>query len=305
MDAILGKREKRFIYRFLTEKKWAVSSLIILVTVVWGYAWVLMKISLDYMGPFTFSAFRFGVGTLTLFLFVFAKRMPLPQRKEWQHLIIIGLLQTTIVFLLVMYGMRFVGAGKSSVILYSMPIWSSLLAIKYLNEKITRIKFSGIMLGMLGLMVILGWDIWMSENVQAIFGNILILIAAFSWACSNVYFKKKNLTLNGLQLTAYQMLFGTVGIIIAAIFMEWGEPIDITPTSLYSVLFTGVFASALSFTIWFYLLTFIDTVTATLSTLLVPIFGLFFSWLILSEPLTTEIILGSILILIGIVVAKK
>src|SRR5690625_1988393 len=82
--------------------------LILGITLIWGYAWVLMKASLDYMGPFTFSAFRFSIGALTLLLVVWLLKTGLPPKTYITHIIIIGLLQTSAVFLLVMYGLRFV-----------------------------------------------------------------------------------------------------------------------------------------------------------------------------------------------------
>lgn len=288
----------------MKQKKWAVGLLILGMTVIWGYAWVLMKESLHYMGPFTFSALRFGVGSVTLLLIIMIRRMAMPEHGLWKHFMIVGLLQTTFVFLLVMYGLRFVEAGKSSVILYSMPIWSSLLAAKFLHENVTKMKGLGLGLGLCGLLSILGWDIWMNQNAATIFGECLIVLAAISWALSNVYYQKKLTDTNKLQVSAYQMLFGTIGMIAAAILMESGNSVIITPISVYYILFTGVLASALCFTIWFFLLTIIDTVTATISTLLVPVFGLFFGWLFLGEKLTPDVIIGSVLILVGIVTAQ-
>src|SRR5690625_2431174 len=94
-----------------------------------------MKEVLQHMGPFTFSAFRFGTGAVTLFIVLSFMRLKKPSRVQLKHMVIVGLLQTTIVFLLVMYGMQFVDAGKSSVLLYSMPIWSSFLATKILRSE--------------------------------------------------------------------------------------------------------------------------------------------------------------------------
>src|SRR5690625_6345709 len=71
-------------------------------------------------------------------------RLKKPSRVQLKHMVIVGLLQTTIVFLLVMYGMQFVDAGKSSVLLYSMPIWSSFLAAKILKENISKAKIAGL-----------------------------------------------------------------------------------------------------------------------------------------------------------------
>lgn len=71
-----------------------------------------------------------------------------------------------------MYGPSFVDAGKSSVLLYSMSIWSSLLAIKYLNEKLTYKQIISLFIGMIGLLTILGWGIWIGQSVEMIIGEL-------------------------------------------------------------------------------------------------------------------------------------
>lgn len=288
----------------LRKNRAVVWMLIFIITLLWGYAWVLMKEVLDYMGPFTFSAFRFGTGAFVLLLIVWLSRKHFPFKTYWKALVIQGILQTSIVFLLVMYGLRFVDAGKSSVLLYSMPVWSSLLAAKFLKEKLTPAKWTGLTIGLFGLLTILGWDIWMNQDVKMLFGELLIIIAAVSWGVSNVFYRIKLQHLPKLETSAYQMLFGTIGIIIATLFMEWDEPVVWNVHSVYYILFTGVLASALCFTVWYIILSLIDMVTATISTLLVPIFGLFFSALLLGESLTVGVLTGAGMIILGIIIAQ-
>src|SRR5690625_7877264 len=107
-------------------------------TILWGYAWVVMKMALDYMGPFMFSSLRFIVGSLTMLFIVWIFRLGFPPREHVVDLIIIGIFQTSIVFLIVMYELRFVDDGKSSVLLYSMPIWLGLFAARCFREKMQR-----------------------------------------------------------------------------------------------------------------------------------------------------------------------
>ncbi|MUV37219.1 putative cystine transporter YijE [Lentibacillus sp. JNUCC-1] len=289
---------------YLQQHKWALVLAILIVTLLWGYAWVLMKQALDYMGPFTFSAFRFATGSITLLIVIWIRKTGLPPKQYWKHLTLVGLLQTSIVFLLVMYGLKFVDAGKSSVLLYSMPVWSSFLAAKFLNEKMSPGKVTGLLAGMIGIITIVGWDSIFTDNLQAVFGELLIIVAAFSWGMSNVYYRRHLQNLPQLQVNTWQMTCGTIGIIIAALVMEWGEPIVLNTPSIYYIMFTGVFASALCFTVWFLILSLIDMVTATISTLLVPIFGLLFSSIILNETLTPGVITGSVLIIAGIIIAQ-
>jgi len=300
----MGKGMEQMSTSPLLQRKWVVYVLILLITLIWGYGWVLMKEALRYMGPFSFSALRFGVGSVILFMIMFFMKMKRPPKEQLGHIVIVGLLQTAVVYLLVMYALHFVEAGKSSVLLYSMPIWSSFFAVKLLKEKITITKMVGLGLGVVGLIMIIGWDIFVAQDFSALFGEILIIIAAASWGLANVYYQLKVKGVSKIQVTAYQMGFGTLGITAAAIGMEWGEPIQFNVTSIYYILFTGALASALCFTLWFIVLSMIDIVTATISTLLVPVFGLLFSAVLLGEKITAGVILGSCLILAGIFIAQ-
>lgn len=285
-------------------KKLVLWSLIILITVFWGYAWVLMKASLQYMGPFTFSSYRFLTGTFALFIVLLLLKIGFPHKRYWKHLFVVGILQTAIVFLLVMYGLKFVGAGKSSVLLYSMPIWSSILAAKFLQERLSFRKLCGLVVGLIGLLTILGTDLFRQDQM-IIIGEILIILAAISWGISNVYFRIHLHQLPKLQTSAFQMLFGTIGIVMATLLMEPGMSVEWNIESVYYLLFTGVGASAFCFTVWFFILSSIDIVTATISTLLVPIFGLISSRILLGEEITVSIIVGTLFIISGIIVSQQ
>src|SRR5699024_11490045 len=117
-----------------------------------GYDWVLMNLALVYMVARSFSSLRFISGSLAMLLGIWVVKPDVPSKHDWKHLIIVGILQTSVAFLMVMQGLRFVDAGKSSVLLYSMPIWSSLLASKFLQEKVTLTKLFGLITGMIGLL---------------------------------------------------------------------------------------------------------------------------------------------------------
>ncbi|WLR51697.1 DMT family transporter [Bacillus tianshenii] len=285
--------------------KLSLQLLVLAIVAIWGYSWVLMKVSLEYMGPFTFSLLRFAVGTFTLFLILFILRNPLPKKERLFDLFLLGLLQTTFVFLLVMYGMRFVEAGKSSVILYSMPLWSSLFAKIFLNEQVTSKKWLGISIGTVGLLFIIGWDVFLTQNLNVVFGEVLIVLAAVSWGMANIFHQKKFKNEDKIQVTTFQMFFGTLGIFLATLLIDSEKPLALTPMSIYTILFTGVLASAFCFSVWFYLLTKVNIVTVTISSLLVPVFGLLFSWILLGEEMNTQMIIGSVLILIGILITKE
>lgn len=274
--------------------------LMVVITMIWGYAWVLMKQILNYMGPFVFSSLRFWTGALFLLLLLLCLGRLFQKNVPWKALLVLGSLQTTFVFAPVMVAMNFVEAGKTSVLLYTMPIWSTLLASFFLNEKLDRNKVLGMLFGGGGLILIVGLDAFSRLSWSVLLGEGLILLGALSWSAANVYFRKRFSGQDKLLVSAYQMLFGALGLTVLAALFEWREPVSINGHSLFIIGFTGILASALCFSVWYYILDRLDTYSATFSTLLVPCFGVLFGWLILDEPLTTSLIMGGLLILTGI-----
>lgn len=284
-------------------RKGVVRFLTLLLTLIWGIAWVFMKVVLDYMGPFTFASLRFlSASAFLLIILLFLKRLSI-RNIAIRDLITLGLLQTTAVFLLVTYGMTFIDAGKSSILLYTMPIWSGLLAAKFLDERLTKTKVLSMFLGGLGILFIFGFDIQHLSG-PAFIGQLLIIVAAICWAIANIFYQRKFAHADRLQVNAYQSLFGALGLTLVAIIMEHDVPIVLNATSIFSVLYTGILASAICFTIWFFLLDVVDTTTAAISVLLVPIFGLLFSAIFLNEVITLSTGIGSLLILAGIVLTQ-
>lgn len=274
--------------------------LLVFTITTWGYSWVLMKMGLGYSEPFTFAAWRCAIGAVSMMIYLSIRPVKWPAMRKLPDYIAVGLFQTTFMFGLMLYGMKYVTAGKTSVLLYTMPIWTILLVNFYLKERLNSRKWIGVTLGTLGILCILGWDTLVNQNMQILLGELLILAGAVSWAVSNIWVKKRMIgedvyTMSGLQLT-----FGAIGLALLAAPTEGLFNVDWNAHSIYILLFTGIIASAVDFTIWFYLLKKMDINILTFSSMLVPVFGLLFDWLLLGNPLDPGILVGGLLILGGI-----
>ncbi len=271
------------------------------VVITWGYSWVLMKIGLQYMGPFTFAAWRCALAGVVMLPVLFLMRAPLPKREKWPHYALVGALQTTALFGLILFGMQFVTAGKTAVLLYTMPIWTSLIAHFYLKDTLHGWRWVGIASGALGLLCILGWDTITHQNIQILFGELLIVLAAVGWSVSNIWVKTRLADEDPFSINGFQTIIGSLGLVAIAFFAEGGGAnILWTPMSVFAIVFTAIVATAVNFTIWFYLLRKIDTHTVAFSVLLVPVFGLLFDWVQLGSTLDAGVMVGGVLILYGI-----
>ena len=154
-------------------------------------------------------------------------------------------------------------------------------------------------------MCILGWDTLVNQSMTILMGELLILAGAVSWAVSNIWIKKRMAGQDVYTMSGLQLAFGALGLAILAAPTEGLFSLNWNAHSIYILLFTGVIASAVDFTIWFYLLKKMDINILTFSSMLVPVCGLIFDWLLLGNPLDPGIIVGGLLILGGIYKVSK
>ncbi len=274
--------------------------LLAFVIVTWGYSWVLMKQALEYMQPITFVALRIALGGLVILPFILRNKDFRPASFLNRNYIVLGLLQTTAMFGLIIYGMKFVTAGKTAVVLYTMPVWTSFMLHFLLKERLSRRQWVGVFFGSLGIIFILGWDTLVHQNVYIVFGEFLILMAALAWAYANIWIRTRLKDENPALLNGYQQLIGVFFLIMLAISTEGLFEVKWTYYSVYTILFTGIVASAFNFSAWFYLINKIDINITTYSSLLVPVFGLLFDWYILGTKIDLGLIAGGFLIIFGI-----
>jgi len=274
--------------------------LLAFVIVTWGYSWVLMKQALEYMQPITFVALRIALGGLVILPFILRNKDFRPASFLNRNYIVLGLLQTTAMFGLIIYGMKFVTAGKTAVVLYTMPVWTSFMLHFLLKERLSRRQWVGVFFGFLGIIFILGWDTLVHQNVYIVFGEFLILMAALAWAYANIWIRTRLKDENPALLNGYQQLIGVFFLIMLAISTEGLFEVKWTYYSVYTILFTGIVASAFNFSAWFYLINKIDINITTYSSLLVPVFGLLFDWYILGTKLDLGLIAGGFFIIFGI-----
>jgi drug/metabolite transporter (DMT)-like permease len=106
---------------------WRPLAALILLALIWGYNWVVMKKSLQFMGPFDFNALRMALGGVILLFFMLTKGMSLRPRQV-PLTILLGLSQTAAGTGLILWALVSGGAGKTVILVYTMPFWILLFA---------------------------------------------------------------------------------------------------------------------------------------------------------------------------------
>ncbi|WP_166212875.1 DMT family transporter [Cognatiluteimonas telluris] len=252
---------------------------LLLLSLVWSYNWVVMKQVLRYSGPFEFAAWRYALGTLVLFAALRWRRVSL-RPPPWAPVLAIGLAQTFAFQALVQLALVGGGAGKTALLAYTMPFWAVLLAWLVLRERPSRVQWISLVIALVGLALVI--DPW--HGVGALGSALLAIAGGLAWAIGMVLSKRVFLRggVSALSLTAWQMLAGSVGLVLLAAFAD-ERPIAWTPPFLFALAYNAVLASGLAWLLWSWVVDRLPTSVAGLSSLVVPILGVLFAWGLLGE----------------------
>jgi drug/metabolite transporter (DMT)-like permease len=268
-----------------------------LLVVIWSYSWVVAKVALGFTSPIAFSLLRTIVGTLAIFLFIVSIKK-IQKLKEPFLVALLGLTQTTGFFIFANLSLVSGGAGKVSLLIYTMPFWSIIFANIILKETVSRAQKIAIVGSFLGLVFIM--EPW---NLRSNFlSDFFALLSAISWAISitiaKIILNKQKM--NILSLNSYQMLFGFVGILICYLFIPQQQETIFSPYLIFAVLYAGIVATALGWFLWLYVLEKMKVNIASLSSLAVPILTILESWFQLGEKPNVFEICGIVLIALSL-----
>lgn len=274
---------------------------LILVALIWGLTFPAMKIGSFYLPPLSFAAWRFFLGALCL--------LPLAGRRQgklWHAgrdfwpLFLLGLLQTAIMGGALHLGISMVKSGITSVVLYSYPFFFTFLAFLLLGEPLTGKQMAGLIIGFAGLILVV--DPWKMHPTHAEFIGILVLLGgSISWGLASVYLKAAFKTRDKLEVTTYQMFYGSLVLMLVAVFADHGLRFSWTTPGLGIMLYTALLTSALGFVILLTIQARYPASQTSVYLFLVPVFGVLFSSLLLGEKLTLNLLLGLALVAAGII----
>ena len=175
--------------------------------VLYGYNWVVMKSALRYESSAAFAASRVLGGAVFLFLLLLVLRRPL-RPTNWPLTVLIGLFGMTGSIGLAVWALASGGAGKTSVLVYSMPVWLLLMSWFILGERVRGTQWLSVAVALIGLVFVV--SPWKPEG--SALGNILAVAAGVCSAASaitaKILFRDHRVDL--LTLNAWQMLFGAI-----------------------------------------------------------------------------------------------
>ncbi|OUR86643.1 EamA family transporter, partial [Cycloclasticus sp. 44_32_T64] len=258
--------------------------LLVLVVVIWGSNWPIMKIGLRSIDPLWFTAARLGIALIAIsILLLFLGRFKRPHRQDFPIVLGVGVMQFAAFVTLINLGLTEVNAGRAALLAYTTPLWVTPGAYFFLKEPISRMKLVGASVGLCGLLILfnpLGFD-WSDASVVK--GNGLLLLAALVWALSILHIRKHEWKGSVLELTPWQIMVALLIVVPYAWFSNT-KPVIWSTELIIILLYNGVMATALAQWASMRVTQILPAVTVSLGFLMVPLMGILSSILWLDEP---------------------
>ncbi len=274
--------------------------LALLVVAIWGFNFVVIKITILEMPPFLAAAIRFFLAAFPLILFIKPPKNKLG-KTPWLLIIGFGLTFGFALYALLNFAL-FVGlpAGLGSLILQVQAFFTMFIAYLILKERPKNIQITGAFIAFFGIGIIAYYR-WESANL---FPFILAILAAITWAFANIITKLLG-KINPFSLAIWGSFFAAIPLfILSFVFEGFNELVKFITEpnlSLYIMLFFAAYpATILGLAIWNWLLIKYPTSNVAPFSLLVPITGLIFGQILLGETIVLNEIIGGSLVIFGL-----
>ncbi len=249
---------------------------------VWGCNWPVLKLGVTEIAPLTFRALTLPFAALGLLgLAKFTGDSIRVPRALWGKVAALAFCNISGWNGLLLFGVQQLPAGRSAILAYTMPIWSVLFSLALLHEPLSGRKIVGMVLGMLGMAVLLGDDIRHIQRTPT--AALLVVSASVMWAFGTVLLRKWKLPLPQNTVTGWMMLLGWIPLAVLAPFFAT-EPLR-SPSAggWFALVYNMFLAGTLAHWAWYTLARTLPVAVSSMSSLPVPIVGVFSGMLLLGE----------------------
>jgi drug/metabolite transporter (DMT)-like permease len=278
--------------------------LLVALGAVWGSSFLLIKLAVETIPPITVATGRVAVGALTLALIVTVRGLNWPKApRTWLLLAIMGVLGNIVPFSLISWGEVHIDSGLAAILMSTVPLATIFLAPAFVrDEPITTGKLIGVVLGMIGVIILIGPGALAGAS-SGLLGEIAVTLAALCYALNGLIARQLP-RMPSEVISAGTLLCATVVGLPACLLID--QPWQIAPSasSFAALIGLGVVNTAGGYLLLFGLTMRVGAGFASFNNFLVPLFGLMWGILLLSERPSEQSLLGLLLIFAGLAAVK-
>src|SRR5918995_265228 len=267
---------------------------LLLLSALWGASFIFIRVAVPTLGPFVLVELRVGVAAVALALCAaLLGRLP-KLRARWRQFLLLGTVNVAIPFSLISASEITLTASLAAILNSTTVMFTAVVAAVWMGDALTMRKVAGVMLGVLGVTVLVGWDP-IAMNWAVVLSVGAMLAASLSYALGAVYAKRTFTGATPMTIAIGQLTVASMLILpLAGVSLPDERP---TAVATLSVLALALLSTAVAYMLYFRLIENVGPTSTSTVTLLVPLFGLLFGVLILDEPVGLGTLAGLVLIL--------
>ena len=284
--------------------------MLLILSAIWGSAFIAIKVSLEYFAPLSVASYRLIIASIFLLIFyIIGQYKTLLSKKDLLMLIFVGVVGNFLPFYLISWSEQFIQSSTAGILMGIGPILTLVLShFLTKDDKINSVKLISIIVGFIGVLFIFEIDSlfsFQSSNSVQLISKFLIIIAALGYMISNIVAYNTLKHIDSFSITFFATFFGALISIPFLIFSEFNQPSYFSIKSILPILYLGIFPTALAFQLRYHITKTSGPVFLSYVAYLIPIFALIWGFILLSEKIYFSSIVGIFLILIGVFIGRK
>ncbi|MBW2449393.1 MAG: DMT family transporter [Deltaproteobacteria bacterium] len=273
----------------------------VFICMLFGANAVAIKISLEGIGVFTSAGIRFGIASITIFLWARITGRSFKIKKEQILQLFVISIVFTIQLSLFYLGLNKSNASRGTLLANFQPFFTLFLAHFFIpSDRITQRKIIGILMGFAGVAFVFLEKKGVTSEFNI--GDMMILTAAFLWACNAVYTKRIISAFQPFQLALFPMFFSVPLFFMAGVLWDHQMIAVIDAKIIGAMVYQSLVTASFGFVVWMSLLQKYGAVALHSFIFIMPITGVVLGGLILGEPITINILIAMLLIVAGILI---
>lgn len=277
--------------------------LLFVLSAIWGSAFFNYKIVLNSFDFFLLAGGRILFASIFLYflslILVKTINFKILISRKFYIFFLIGFTNYVLPFCLIAFGIEGMTSGLAALLMSAGPFYAIFLSHFFTNDKFNRYKFLGTVIGFISVFILFYDQVYISKTTT-ILSVLIVMSASLSYVIGGLIIQKYR-EYNNETIATLSMICGTIILLPICIFKLSELDFDqVEMTSVLSLIYLGIVSTAIAFMIRAKLIFENGLIFMSQVSLLIPIFGLYFSWLFLSEQFSVNMFVSLIIILFGL-----